>query len=83
MHLIRQAWANSVDPDETPQHVAFHHGLDYLPLAQIALDTTLGSKLYFFKLLIKYDKELGFLNTKGKYGKVMDTEIKWSIKANM
>ena len=26
-----------------------------------------------------YDKELRCLNTKGKYGKVTNTEIKWSI----
>ena len=40
------------------------------------LDTTLGSKLYLFKFYIKYDKELRCLNTKGKYDKVRDTEIK-------
>ena len=28
---------------------------------------------------MKYGKELRCLNTKGKYGKVTDTEIKWSI----
>ena len=28
---------------------------------------------------MKYDKELRCLNTKGKYGKVTNTEIKWSI----
>ena len=41
--------------------------------------TTLGGKLYLFKFQIKYSKELRYLNTKGKYGKVRDTEIKWSI----
>ena len=40
------------------------------------LDTTMGSKLYLFKFLIKYGKELRYLNTKGKYGRVKDTEIK-------
>ena len=40
------------------------------------LDTTVSSKLYFFKFLIKYDTEFRCLNTKGKYGKVTDTEIK-------
>ena len=40
------------------------------------IDTTLGSKLYLFKVSIKYGKELRCLNTKGKYGKVRDTEIK-------
>ena len=43
------------------------------------LDSTVGSKLYLFKFYIKYGKELRCLNsmtTKGKYGKVTDTEIK-------
>ena len=43
------------------------------------LNTTLGGKLYLFKFKIKYGKKLRCLNTKGKYGKVKDTEIKWSI----
>ena len=43
------------------------------------LDTTVGSKLDLFKFLIKYGKEMRCLNTKGKYGKVTNTEIKWSI----
>ena len=38
MYLDRQAWANSVDPDETPQNVASHQGLHYLPLIQQFLD---------------------------------------------
>ena len=37
----RQAWANSVDPDETPQNAASHQGLYCLPLIQQS-----GSKLY-------------------------------------
>ena len=37
------------------------------------------SKLYLFEFQIKYAKELRYLNTKGKHGKVADTEIKWSI----
>ena len=44
MYLDRQAWANSVDPDET-----LHQGLHYLPLIQQFLDTTTSSKLYLFK----------------------------------
>ena len=42
------------------------------------LDTTVGSKLdlFKFKFKIKYGKELKCLNTKGKYGKVRNTEIK-------
>ena len=38
------------------------------------LDTTVGSKLYLFKIKIKYGKELRCLNTKDKYGKVTDTD---------
>ena len=40
------------------------------------LDTTVGSKLYLFRFWMKYGKELRCLNTKGKYSKVTDTEIK-------
>ena len=43
------------------------------------LETPLGSKLYFFKFYIKYGEELRYLNIKGKYGKVRDTQIKWWI----
>ena len=42
----------------------------------VILDTTVGSKLYLFKFIIKYGKKLRCLNTKGKYGIVTDTEIK-------
>ena len=34
MFSDRQAWANSVDPDEMPQNVASHQGLHCLPLIQ-------------------------------------------------
>ena len=43
------------------------------------LDTTLDGKFYFSNFLIKYRRELRCLNTKGKYGKVINTKIKWSI----
>ena len=46
MYLDRQAWANSVDPDEMPQNVASHQGLHCLPLIQQFLDTVSRSKLY-------------------------------------
>ena len=49
MYLARQAWANSVDPDETQQNVASHQGLHCLPLIQQFLGTTLDSKSYLFK----------------------------------
>ena len=49
MYSDRQAWANSKDPDETPQNVASHLGLHCLPLIQQFLDTTSGSELYWFK----------------------------------
>ena len=44
----RQAWANSTDPDETPQNAESHLGLHRLPLIQQFLDTS-GSELYWFK----------------------------------
>ena len=49
MYSDRQAWANSVDPDETPQNAASHLGLHCLQLIQQFLDTTSGSELYWFK----------------------------------
>ena len=49
MYKDRQAWVNSVDPDEMPQNVASHQGLHCLPLIQHFLDTTSGSKLYLLK----------------------------------
>ena len=49
MYSDRQAWANSVDPDETPQNAASHQGLHCLPLIQQVLYTTSGSKFYLFK----------------------------------
>ena len=42
----------------------------------VILDTAVGSKLYLFRFKIKYGKELKCLNTKGKYDKVTNTEIK-------
>ena len=57
-------------------NAASHQCLHCLPLIQLFL---VGSKLYLFKFQIMYDKELRCPNTKGKYGKVTNTEIKWSI----
>ena len=34
MYSDRQVWANSVDPEETPQEVASNQGLYCLPLIQ-------------------------------------------------
>ena len=48
MYSDRQAWANSIDPDKTPQN-ASHLGVHCLPLIQHFLDTTSGSELYWFK----------------------------------
>ena len=56
-----------------------HQGLHCLPIIQLFLDTTLGSKFYLFKFQIKYGKELRCLNAMGKYGRETDTEIKWMI----
>ena len=33
-YLDRQAWANSVDPDQMPQNVASDQGVHYLSLIQ-------------------------------------------------
>ena len=71
MYLVRQACANSVDSSG--------QGLHCLPLIQQFLYSILGSKLYLVNFQIKYAKELRCLTTKGKYGKVTDTEIKLSI----
>ena len=49
MYSDRHAWANSVDPDETPQNAASHQGLHCLLIVQQFLDTTSGSKLYLLK----------------------------------
>ena len=46
MYSDRQAWANSIDPDETPHSAASHLGLYCLPLIQQFFDITSGSKLY-------------------------------------
>ena len=62
VYLGRQAWANSVDPDETLQNPASHQGLHYLPLIQQSLDTS-GWKLYMFKFKNKYGKEPSCQNT--------------------
>ena len=32
MYLDRQAWANSVDPDQIPQNAESDQGLHWLPL---------------------------------------------------
>ena len=78
MYLVRQAWANSVDPDETHK-CGVSSGSTLFATHSAILDTTLGSKFYLFKFFDKYGKELRYLNTKGKYGKVTDTKIKWLI----
>ena len=56
----RQAWANSVDPDE---NAACLQDLHSLPLIEHILDTASGSKLYLFKSLNKYGGELKCPNT--------------------
>ena len=75
--FVRQAWAKSIDPDETPQTRRLIRV--YTVCHSPSLDTTVGSILDLIKFKIKYCKEMGCLNTKGKYGKVTNTEIKWSI----
>ena len=44
----RQAWANSVDPDQTPQNAASDQGLHCLPHVQKLLDTSIGSEMELF-----------------------------------
>ena len=44
----RQAYANSVDPDQTPQNRASDQGLHCLTSSTI-LDTSTGSKIDFFE----------------------------------
>ena len=67
MYSDRQARANSVDPDKNAES---RQGLKCLPLIQQLLDTTLGSKLYFFKFQNKNGKELRCPNTLGKCGNI-------------
>ena len=49
MYSDKQTWANSIDPNETPQNAASQQGLHCLPLIQQFLDRTSDSKLYLFK----------------------------------
>ena len=49
MYSNKQAWANSVEPDEMQQNAASHQALLCLPLILQFLDATSGSKLYLFK----------------------------------
>ena len=53
MYSDRQAWVNSVEPDELQQTAVSHQGLHCLSLIQQFLDTTLGNKLFMFKLARK------------------------------
>ena len=46
--LYRQAWANTVDPDQTQQDVASDQGLHCLPLILQFVNTSAGSKLVLF-----------------------------------
>ena len=48
MHFVRQAWANSVDPDETPQ-CGISSGSTLFATHPAILDTAVGSKLDLFK----------------------------------
>ena len=48
MYSVRQAWANSVDPDEMSLMLS-----TLFVTHPAILDTTVGSKLYLFKILDK------------------------------
>ena len=45
MYLDRQAWANSVDPDEMSHSAVSHQGIHCLPIIQQFLES---SKMYLF-----------------------------------
>ena len=49
LYFTGEAWANSVDPDETPQMRGVSSGSTLFATYPAILDTTLGSKLYLFK----------------------------------
>ena len=62
-YFDRQAWANSVDPDQTPQNAASDQGLRCLSLNQQFLETSKSNLRDSFK--IKYSKELWCPNAYG------------------
>ena len=77
MYLVRQAWANSVDPDEMLQ---MRHLIRVYTVCQSSsYFRHISGWLDLFKFLTNYGTELRCLNSKGKYGKVTNTETKWSI----
>ena len=45
MYFDRQAWANSVDPDQMPQNVASDQGLYCLPFIEQFLDRPWDSEM--------------------------------------
>ena len=47
----RAVWANSVDPDQTPQNAASDQGLHCLTLIQHVLDTSQGGRMNIMNLL--------------------------------
>ena len=48
MYGNRQAWANSIDPDQMPLKVASDQGLHCLPLIKQLLDTLAGKCVDLF-----------------------------------
>ena len=48
----KQAWANSVDPDQTPQNAASDQGLHGLQLIQQSLDAPTRSQMNFFNSVL-------------------------------
>ena len=47
-YVHRQAWANSEDPDQTPQNAASDQGLHCLPLIKQFLNKLTDSKMEMF-----------------------------------
>ena len=45
----RQAWANSVEPDQMLQHAASDQGLQCLPLIQKISDTSINTEMDLLK----------------------------------
>ena len=56
-NLDRQAYANIVDPNQTPQNATSDWGQRCLPLIQQFLDTSTGNKIKLFKFKKSYGKE--------------------------
>ena len=66
----RKTWANTVDPDQTPQNAATDQGLHCFATHPTSLHTSTGTKLDSLKLY-RYSNKLRCVNIKGMYGKLV------------